>query len=151
MKKAIVFLLICVSLFFAGCSNAFAKAEYDAADKIAKVEDRYAKVNSVFNPIDGGYSLEVSKFDGRETLWSETIDKSKDIEIEIHLSLSSGKAKIVHINDSGDVLTLMECTPETVTDDYVTKNVSLSSGVNRIKIVGSGCKDLDVKILSSAF
>lgn len=34
MKKVIMLLLICVSLFFASCSNAFAKAEYDTADKI---------------------------------------------------------------------------------------------------------------------
>lgn len=55
------------------CSNGFAQKEYNVIDKIAETEDRYAKENSVFNPIDGGYSLVEARFDGWETLWAKAL------------------------------------------------------------------------------
>ncbi len=57
---------------FTGCGNEFAKQEYNDDEKIVQITDRYAKSNSVFNPIEGGYSLTASQFDGRETLWEKT-------------------------------------------------------------------------------
>ena len=39
-------------------------------NKLYKDEKFEKKESSVFNPIDGGYSLVVSKFDGRQTLWT---------------------------------------------------------------------------------
>ena len=54
---------------------------FDSDDKISQMEDRYTKNVSVFNTIDGGFSLTVSGFDGRETLWSDIIEKNQDIEM----------------------------------------------------------------------
>ena len=76
----------------------FAENEYDSAEKIAQTANSYAKVGSIFNPIEGGYEFTVSKFDGRETLWSHNLKEEKDMEIEFSFSLSNGKAKIVHID-----------------------------------------------------
>lgn len=58
-----------------------------------------------------------------------------------------GQAKIVHIDDDGNVTTVIECAPETSTDGFVTKTVSLSSGQNRLKIVGYGCEDIEFEML----
>ncbi len=44
-------------------------------------------------------------------------------------------------------MTVIECTPETTTDGYVSKNVSLKSGQNRLKIVGYDCKDVKLEML----
>ena len=134
-------------LFITGCSNKFAENEYDSVEKIIESEDRYAKESSVFNPIDGGYSLVVSKFDGRQTLWTDTLEESQSVEIELSFALTEGQAKIVHIDAEGNVTTLIECTPETSTDGYVTKTVSMTAGENRIKIVGFDCKNIDLKVL----
>ena len=41
-----------------------------------------SKGKSVFNPIDGGYSLTVSRFDGRQTLWTDVLKESQSVEIE---------------------------------------------------------------------
>lgn len=147
MKKMKLLLLILLCLFMTGCSNEFAEKEYDSDKKIAKTEDRYAKENSVFNPIDGGYSLTVSKFDGRETLWTDTVEDEQDIEIDFSFTLSQGQAKIVHIDAEGNVTTVMECSPETSTVEFITKTVSLKSGKNRLKIVGYDCKDVDLKMV----
>ena len=81
-----------------GCSNEFAKNEYDSVEKIIESGDRYAKESSVFNQIDGGYSLVVSKFDGRQTLWTDTLEESQSVEIELSFALTEGWAKIVHID-----------------------------------------------------
>lgn len=51
----------------------------------------------------------------------------------------------MHVDEAGNVITITECTPERCTDEILTKTVSLSSGVNRLKIVGFNCKDVDLK------
>lgn len=147
MKKCKFLFFVLICLFLIGCSNEFAKEDYNSDKKIAQKEDRYAKESSVFNPIDGGYSLMVSKFDGYETLWSKNVKEEKTIEIDFSFSLSKGQAKIVHIDEDDNVTTVMECMPEDVTDEIVTKIVSLKKGKNRLKIVGYDCEDVDLKML----
>lgn len=152
MKRASRYLLvlfICVML--TGCNNVFAQKEYNTIDKIAETEDRYATESYIFSPIDGGYSLVVAKFDGRETLWTKALEDNKDIEIKIKLSLSEGTVKVVHIDEDGGVITIIEYTGDNSTDGYVSKTVSLKKGLNRIKIVGYGCRDIDLELLSSDF
>lgn len=151
INKAKILLILCICVALTGCSNSFAKKEYNAADKIAENEDRYAKESSVFNPIEGGYSLKVKKFDGRETLWSKTMEEDKDIELKLQMSLSAGTAKVVHVDEEGNVTTIIECTADSITNGYITQTVSLKSGLNRIKIVGEGCKDIELELLSPDF
>jgi len=98
------------------CSNEFAKREYDSDEKIAQNTDHYAKEVSVANSTNGEYSLTVSKFNGRETLWEKTIKENQDIEIDFDLSLSKGQAKIVYIDSEDNVTTVIECLPETSTN-----------------------------------
>lgn len=149
MKKSCILLIIILCLFVTGCNNKFAENEYDSVEKIIESEDRYAKESSVFNPIDGGYSLVVAKFDGRQTLWTDTLEESQSVEIEFSFVLTEGQAKIVHIDAEGNVTTLIECTPETSTDGYVTETVYMTSGQNRLKIVGFDCENIDLKMLFS--
>ena len=151
MKRTTAILAICLCLLLTGCSNNFARQEYNATEKIAREEDHYAKVNSVFNQIQGGYSLDMDKFDGRQTLWSESSDAERDIEVNFSFTLSSGKAKIVHIDDAGNVTTIVEFTPETSEKEYVKKTISLKSGQNRLKIVGYGCEGIEMKMVSGEF
>lgn len=147
MKKSGILLIIVFCFFMTGCSNKFAENEYDSVEKIIESEDRYAKESSVFNSIDGGYSLVVLKFDGRQTLWTDTLEESQSVEIEFSFALTEGQAKIVHIDADGNVTTLIECTPETSTDGYLTKTVSMTTGENKLKIVGFDCENIDLKML----
>lgn len=151
MKKSIILLVILLCLFITACDNQFAKEDYNSVEKIAQKEDHYAKESSIFNPIEGGYSLIVSKFDGYETLWSDKVAEEQEMEIDFSFSLSEGQAKIVHINADGNVTTVMECSPELSTDGFVTKTILLKSGENRLKIVGYDCKGIDLKMLSEDF
>ena len=151
MKKNIIIVLIClivcVTIGLTGCGNEFAKQEYNDAEKIAQIEDRYAKDNSFSNHIDGGYTLTVSKFNGRQTLWNKTLEKSSEIEMQLDLGISSGSAKVVYIDCNNNVTVLIECSQNGSNEQTATKTVSLTSGSNRLKIVGYDCKDIDLKIL----
>ena len=147
MKKRLLVLLLFVCLFMAGCNNQFAEREYDSIGKIVKQEDHYAKKNSVYNPIVGGCQLTVGEFDGRETLWSIMTEEEQEMEVSIHFVLSEGQAKIAYIDDDGNVITLAESAEEGKTEIDTTESVWLKKGKNRFKVVGYGCKDLDVKLL----
>ena len=150
MKKVFtiftICLIMCVTIGLAGCGNEFAKREYNDAEKIVRIEDRYTKENSVFNSIDGGYSLTVSKFDGRQTLWNKTIEENAYEQVRFDLSISSGYAKIVYIDCDNNITVLAECSQDNSKKQSGTETISFTSGLNRFKIVGYGCKDIDLKL-----
>lgn len=147
MKKLKITLLCLLCLFLTACSNEFAKKEYDSDEKISQKQDHYAKQFSVFNSKNGEYSLTVSKFNGRETLWTKKLKENQNIDIDISFSITKGMAKIVHIDNDGNVTTIIECSPDTQTDGLETKTVSLTSGQNRLKIVGYDCEDIELKMI----
>ena len=139
-------LILCVTVSFTGCGNEFAKQEYNDDEKIVQIADRYAKNNSVFNPIEGGYSLTASQFDGRETLWEKKLEDNAEIEIQIDLNITSGNAKVVFIDSNNDVTVLIERLQNDSNEQTATKTVSLTNGLNRLKIVGYDCENIDFKL-----
>ncbi len=139
-------LILCVTVSFTGCGNEFAKREYNDDEKIVQIADRYAKSNSVFNPIEGGYSLTASQFDGRETLWEKTLEDNAEIEIQIDLNITSGNAKVVFIDSNNDITVLIERLQNDSNEQTATKTVSLTNGLNRLKIVGYDCENIDLKL-----
>ena len=141
-------LLLAICIFAAGCGNVFSEMEYNSDEKIAGQADRFAKQDSMFNPVDGGYELTMGEFNGRETLWALDAEESCDIQISFTLSLTAGKVKLVHIDAEGNVTTLLECTPETTIEEAVDMTIGLSSGENRLKIVGFGCENVHMVMLS---
>ncbi len=139
-------LILCVTVSFTGCGNEFAKQEYNDDEKIVQIADHYAKSNSVFNPIEGGYSLTASQFDGRETLWEKTLEDNAEIEIQIDLNITSGNAKVVFIDNNNDITVLIERLQNDYNEQTATKTVSLTNGLNRLKIVGYDCENIDLKL-----
>ena len=139
-------LILCVTIGFTGCGNEFAKQEYNDDEKIVQIADRYAKNNSVFNPIEGGYSLTASQFDGRETLWEKKLEDNAEIEIQIDLNITSGNAKVVFIDSNNDITVLIERLQNDSNEQTATKTVSLTNGLNRLKIVGYDCENIDLKL-----
>ena len=140
--RRVLALLFVFSLI--GCSNTYAKEEYDSLEKLASQGDRYSKEESVFNPIDGGYSFTVSKFDGRQTLFTWNLSEDMELSMEILCSLTEGTGKLVHVDADGNVTTLVECNEET--SAAVIKTISLKQGRNDIKFVGYDCKNVDLKM-----
>lgn len=147
MKKMKFVFLMMLCLCLVGCNNEFAETEYENAEKIADSGDRYSKEMSVFNHVNGEYTLTVSKFNGRETLWTKSYKEACEVSLEVSLALSEGQAKLVHIDADDNVTTLVECTPETCSEEPVTVPVAMQKGENRLKIVGYDCKDLELKMV----
>ena len=139
-------LIFCLTISFTGCGNEFAKQQYNDDEKIVQIADRYAKSNSVFNPIEGGYSLTASQFDGRETLWEKKLEDNAEIEIQIDLNITSGNAKVVFIDSNKDITVLIERLQNDSNEQTATKTVSLTNGLNRLKIVGYDCENIDLKL-----
>lgn len=144
MKKIVLYFALVCLLCLTGCSNTYAKEEYDSLEKLASQGDRYSKASSVFNPIEGGYSFTVSKFDGRQTLFTWHLDEDVELTMEILCSLTDGTGKLVHVDAEGNVTTLVECNKET--SAAVIKNISLKQGRNDIKFAGYDCGNVDVKM-----
>lgn len=144
MKKIVLYFALVCLLCLTGCSNAYAKEEYDSLEKLASQGDRYSKASSVFDPIEGGYSFTVSEFDGRQTLFTWHLDEDVELTMEILCSLTDGTGKLVHVDAEGNVTTLVECNKET--SAAVIKNISLKQGRNDIKFAGYDCDNVDVKM-----
>ena len=144
MKKTLILLGVLLCLCFSGCSNTYAKEEYDSLEKLSSQGDRYSKEGSVFNPIEGGYSFTVSKFDGRQTLHTWNLSEDKELSMEIICSLTDGTGKLVHVDAEGNVTTLVECDKDT--SAAVIRTISLKQGRNDIKFVGYDCEKLDLKM-----
>lgn len=132
------------AFFLIACSNTYAKEEYDSLEKLASQGDRYSKEGSVFNPIEGGYSFTVSKFDGRQTLFTWNMSEDMELSMEILCSLTDGIGKLIHVDANGNVTTLVECDKDN--SAAVIKNISLKQGRNDIKFVGYDCDNVDLKM-----
>lgn len=150
MKKvvsSILILLVCCSaICLTGCSNDFAKQEYNDNKKIVQNSWRYSSVKSVFKTIDGGYSFTAWKFDGRQNLLKITRKRNEEMEVRYDLSISSGYVKVVCIDSDDNLTVLVECTQDDSTEQSGAKTVALTSGLNIFKIVGYDCKDVSLKL-----
>ncbi len=144
MKKIIVTLILLLGVLLTGCSNGFAKSEYDNNELIAEDTDRYAKSVSVLNVVGNSIKFTVGSFDGRQKLWSESYDSDRNVLISLKLTLESGMAKIVHIDSDNNVEVIAECDGGKANDEPIVYNIAMSKGENRIKIVGYECKELNV-------
>ena len=101
----------------------------------------------VKNPNKKNTGVEKVIVNGKEQENKIKLDENENIEVDFSFTLSKGQAKVVHIDDDGNVTTIIECLPETSTDGFVTKTISLKSGLNRLKIVGYDCEDVELKML----
>ncbi len=137
---AILAAVLCLSL--AGCSNEFAEEEYDSAEKIVQQGDQYAKSLSASTWANNELSFSAGKFDGRETLWSETVIQEGEVEISVSMSLEEGMAKLVYIDSDDNITELIESTY----GSDITRTITMPEGRNRIKLVGYGCEELELDV-----
>ena len=57
-------------------------------------------------------------------------------------SMEEGKAKLVQIDEDGNVSTVVECTPDSEVNELTTYSIQLKEGKNRLKFVGYDCKNV---------
>lgn len=145
MKKLLILAIAALCILLAGCNNSFAKEEYENTSKIAAT-DRYAETGSVKESFYNGFHFKAKSFDGRETLLTNTNPEGAfEITATIALSLSEGTAKLVMIDGEGNVSTLAECTAESGAQ-LVEKRITIPSGECVFKLVGHGCKEVEMQM-----
>ena len=125
MKRFGIVCILVMGLLLTGCNNKFAKEQYDSDIQIAEGGDRYAKTNSVLNNYGNNVTYTVGKFD-----------------ITLVFTLDEGKAKLVQIDEDGNVSTVVECTPDSEVNELTTYSIQLKEGKNRLKFVGYDCKNV---------
>lgn len=152
MKKLILPLILAACMLFSGCSNEFAKEDYDNTSKIAST-NRYAVQKSSVLTKNGNVSAIIEKFDGYITIWESTENSDVSLPASVSLCLASGTAKLVLVDGSNNVTTLVEHNAEASNDitgkastDAV---VSLTKGENMIKLVGYDCENVEAEITFS--
>lgn len=133
-------------MLFSGCSNAFAKDEFDNDQQIA-ASDHYAATKLKTTEQTGGSTLGASKFDGRLTVWTYTSDEDMAIAVNVSVGMAKGTGKVVHVDGSGKVTRLVGF--EYASGGAKTKSsadtvVRLTKGENKIKFVGYDCEDVDM-------
>lgn len=142
MRRTAAILAAVLCLSFAGCSNEFAQEEYDSEEKIVQQGDQYAKSLSASTWDNNELSFSAGKFDGRETLWSETVINEGEVEISVSLSLEAGMAKLVYIDPDDNITELIESSY----GSDITRTITMPEGINRIKLVGYDCEELELDI-----
>lgn len=144
MKKIAVLLCIMLCLFLTGCDNSFAREEYNDNKKIA-AGDHYTAVKSVIRDMNDGCSFKAEKFDGRETLWTYTAKSEELVGVSVSLHNAEGSAKVVFIDAQNNVETLAEFSGEELIEQEY-KEVTLTKGTNKFKIVGYDCQHVELLI-----
>lgn len=146
LKKINIVLILLIGTLLMGCSNEFAKEQYDSDELIAQNTDRYTKSMSVMNTYDNSVTLTVGKFDGRQCVWSADYDEDQEVRIKLSFTLAAGKAKLVHVDEDGNVTTIVECTPDSEVEDLTSYTVAMKEGCNRLKVVGYDCEELKLSV-----
>ena len=62
------------------------------------------------------------------------------------MNITSGNAKVVFIDSNNDITVLIERLQNDSNEQTATKTVSLTNGLNRLKIVGYDCENIDLKL-----
>lgn len=148
LKALFAAVIACVCLALSACGLSFTEADYDSAAAITGV-DKYTRTLCVSNKLNDSYYCTADTFKGIDTVWSKNFSQDAVITVDIALSISAGKAKIVHIDADGTVTTLVECTEEAKEKDE-TKSLSVKSGRNRLKLVILDGRDLNITVSVSA-
>lgn len=45
-------------------------------------------------------------------MWSADYDEDQEVRIKLYFTLAAGRAKLVHVDEDGNVTTIVECTPD---------------------------------------
>ena len=79
-------------------------------------------------------------------MWSADYDEDQEVRIKLSFTLAAGKAKLVHVDEDGNVTTIVECTSDSEVEDLTSYTVDMKEGCNRLKVVGYDCEELKLSV-----
>lgn len=147
MRKIITLIITAVlCLTLAGCDIEFTESQYNSDKLIAQNGDNGLSKMSVMTTKNNNLTFTVEEFKGTKTLWTREYISGGEAAVDVKFTLGAGKAKLVHINANGEVVTIAECTPETGIERSAEFIVTMTKGKNRLKLVGCDVENLELEI-----
>ncbi|MBU5438050.1 hypothetical protein KQI42_08530 [Tissierella sp. MSJ-40] len=145
MKRLIAACCIIVTLLCTGCGVNYMNSLYSKDDEISSDTNSFS-LDKDEQSIDGQAYTGKLEFEGMDTIWKYNAEDDMEIELSYLLSVSKGKAKLVLIDPSGKLETLVENKDKTIQKDMETIKMSLKKGENRIKLVASNKAQIELKL-----
>lgn len=134
-----------VSFFISNYGGNYKKNIYGDNSKIITEYDTYSYNRQVCNNTDGKLKSKF-RFTGMDTIYKLDSEDGGVASIKYNVNITSGKFKIVLINPNDEITTVIEGTGEG------TKDIELSSGESRIKLVGKDAKgEIEIDIDSNDY
>lgn len=134
-----------ITFLCTGCSTNPTNRLYSEDDQIISEEDTF-NLNDKEQKIEGQVYRGQLEFEGMDTLWTYEVEEDIEVALSYLLSLSSGKAKLVHIDPEGEVSVIVE--NKDVSTQAALENcmLSLRKGENRIKLVAANKAQIDMQL-----
>ncbi|KNF07628.1 hypothetical protein CLPU_14c00460 [Gottschalkia purinilytica] len=145
MKRLIITFCIFATLLFTGCRLNYMSSLYSKDNKISSDTNSFS-LNKEEQSMDDQEYIGKLEFEGMDTIWKYNAENDMKIKLSYLLSVNKGKAKLVLIDPTGKVETLIENKDSNTQKNIETIMISLKKGKNRIKLVASNKAQIELKL-----
>lgn len=145
MKKILFITTICLLIGLTGCRQNTMASIYNNEEKIAEDSNSFG-YDDIQQEVDNNiFSVSYEKLNGMDTVWVYEANEDMDLDITHQLTVSKGKAKLVHIlpDKTNEIITEKN---KEITTDEETSTIFVKKGTNRIKIVAADDANLKMEI-----
>lgn len=145
MKKILFITTICLLIGLTGCRQNTMASIYNNEEKIAEDSNSFG-YDDIQQEVDNNiFSVSYEKLNGMDTFWVYEANEDMDLDITHQLTVSKGKAKLVHIlpDKTNEIITEKN---KEITTDEETSTIFVKKGTNRIKIVAADDANLKMEI-----
>lgn len=134
MKRVFLSLLLALCLTLCACGTSTQAAAYTDDSIIARKGDWYTMNDWQHGLSDDTLHAGMKGSTGTLTVWSMDAGADTPVHADCTLTVTSGRAKLVHIAPDGTVTTLLEVSPDSPVATSTLRFTALP-GENRVKLV----------------
>ncbi|MGN1021802.1 MAG: hypothetical protein ACI4O7_15675 [Aristaeellaceae bacterium] len=145
MKRAFLPLLLILCLTLSACGTSTQAAAYTDDSIVARAGDWYSMKDWQHGLSDDTLHTAMKSSAGTLTVWSMQADADTPVNAECTLTVTAGRAKLVHIAPDGSVTVLLEVSPDSPVATSTLRFTALP-GDNRVKLVMAESTSLDMTL-----
>ena len=120
-----------------GCALNTGARVYDDEKALAADYNSYNLINFSGSQSENTVSGSAERLEGVDTIWEFDAQEQAEVNIFCHLTVTSGKAKLVYVDPDGTVSTLLECSAGEDGGMSASETIEVKEGENRIRLVGA--------------
>ena len=145
MKRVLLPLLLALCLTLCACGASPQATAYTDDSMIARTDDVYS-MNDWQHELSGDtLRCAMKGAAGTLTIWSMEAEADTAVSVDCTLTVTAGRAKLVHIAPDGAVTTLLEVSPDAPVTTS-TLRFTAPSGENRVKLVMAESTSMDMTL-----